>query len=509
MAIIKYNDEINKLICDLFVNNLMEVNEIQKEIKELKNIEVHKIHINRTLRKNNIPSRRKTYIVNKELEQKLCDLYSNTEIDATMISSDNDITVGVLYGILRKNNISLRSEIDQDFDDKICFDYINTNLTQAEIGQKHGICAKTAMNIVKRNDIPEREKILSQKRHESYIKCDDNFFEIINTREKAWTIAVITGDGHVTDNKKNWMHHIVMGINVLDIEILEKIKFFMKAEQPIYKYEQLLKSGNIFYGAGLTICRKKLWDDIVKLGVTNNKSKECKIPKLIPDEFLSDYIRGLVCSDGNFTINTDNQIMFSIASSVKSHLEEIQEVLVKNCGIDYSEVTFSKASCYHLHYTGNDIVRKIFNYIYPNSINYGDIYPRLDRKYNYALKHFDNFDKRIRSRSEGDSPLDQRIFGNPLFKDHECNNKTIQLIGKKKNYKTTYDKLKEFKSKKLEELKLINPNPETFIELMDFENKKDAIDNMTIEEMQEFKKQIVRNKIPTYQNPANLKNSST
>jgi hypothetical protein len=50
----------------------------------------------------------------------------------------------------------------------------------------------------------------------------------------------------------------------------------------------------------LVICRKEMYDDLLRLGGTERKSLTLTWPD-VPDEFLADFIRGYIDGDGSLT----------------------------------------------------------------------------------------------------------------------------------------------------------------------------------------------------------------
>lgn len=391
------------LVCDLVTNEKLTNKEILKKVPW-----VSPAYINRLIKRKNLrePLHKKPVIISAKLEKEICNMYVNTNNTGLVIANHFEIWPAKLYSILKKHNIRLKLDNPtEEHQKEIINAYLNENLSMIDIAKKYNSSIHLIKNIIDKNNIEHRGNIITDKRDDwlknSLIKCNEDFFENLDTPEKCWTAGFITGDGHVT-NGDNWRRCIKITLQKADVEVLEKIKKYLDSEHNIYFDEQIIpKTGNIFYGCNLVICRKKLWEDLNNLGIDCHKSEKFTMPEM-DEKFIPDFIRGVVCSDGGFCITEDNQSLFSIACSVPSFLEEIQTILIEKCNVNKVKILFS-SGCHHLRYGGNENVRKIFNYLYydPNSKIF------LERKYNYIKNHLENLEKGIRTRNIGDPPISQ------------------------------------------------------------------------------------------------------
>ena len=100
------------------------------------------------------------------------------------------------------------------------------------------------------------------------IKCDDDYFEDINTPEQSWLLGFIAGDGSVNND-----YTLRIGLSSKDIHLLERIKGFLKADNEIRRRMVFNKNTQKFYDhCFLTISRKKIYKDLIKWGITPEKS---------------------------------------------------------------------------------------------------------------------------------------------------------------------------------------------------------------------------------------------
>ena len=122
---------------------------------------------------------------------------------------------------------------------------------------------------------------------------NENYFEKIDSPEKAYCLGFWYADGYVETSPNH-----VISIAQIDLQkdILEKIAHEFGSDKPIY--ERKHEKGRIFYV--LQFNGEKLTSDLIKLGCTTNKSLTLQFPtyKIVPIEFMSHFIRGYFDGDG-------------------------------------------------------------------------------------------------------------------------------------------------------------------------------------------------------------------
>lgn len=285
------------------------------------------------------------------------------------------------------NNTKVPKELEKE----ICDLYVS-GLSLASIAPKYKCSTTNIRNICERNNVLRKKS----KPRKQTVECDENYFSVIDSSERAWLLGLIVSDGHISKNNV-----LVIRLSSKDIELLEKANKYLKSTYKIQTHNDFDKRTEKTYDlCSLMIYRKQLATDLKKLGVDNNKSKELKMPN-VPKEFIRDFVRGLVCGDGGWFISETNYISFKLVSSTKDFLKEIQNILIKECDLFDKEIIFD-TGCYKFAYHSED-ARKIFHYLYDDMES--DCY--LSRKYNYAKTYFDNKDKGIKTRRYGQNPVSQ------------------------------------------------------------------------------------------------------
>ena len=154
-------------------------------------------------------------------------------------------------------------------------------------------------------------------------KVNNDFFSIIDTPEKAYILGFILADGHNNIKKRL----LSIQLHPKDVDILEKIVIAMESNNPInfYQYGDNKK-------ACLSINNYKICQDLLKLGLTKNKSYNAKLPK-VPNNLINYLILGIFDGDGsisidktrynkaNFTITGTKDVIFSIVNIIKEECD--------------------------------------------------------------------------------------------------------------------------------------------------------------------------------------------
>ncbi len=157
-------------------------------------------------------------------------------------------------------------------------------------------------NILKNNNIPVRkETIITKQRRLNRRKynVNDNFFDVIDSENKAYWLGFIYADGFINTNDDK----IGISLSIKDIEHLEKFKKDIEFTGNINIYEQ--KQG---YNVGSKYCRilftsENMKKQLIDKGVFELKTDKLKFPteKQVPNKFIYDFIRGYIDGDGCIT----------------------------------------------------------------------------------------------------------------------------------------------------------------------------------------------------------------
>jgi hypothetical protein len=233
-----------------------------------------------------------------------------------------------------------------------------------------------------KNDVIIKEKKFYGEKLRQY-RIDENFFEKIDTKNKAYILGFLLADGHRCKNVKQ----IRLKLQEQDKEILEKIKIAMNYDKPLnYEKRKLITHQNTY---SLIICNSKICDDLENFGIVKNKTFDITIPN-ISDELFIDLFRGYFDGDGWISIYDRKFILpelgiigeYNFILSIKEKIKEL-----------YNIESYIKTDKRHdnriksLVIRKLDDIRKIHQIMYANdslSLN------RKNNKFNEILKEHDN-----------------------------------------------------------------------------------------------------------------------
>lgn len=260
--------------------------------------------------------------------------------------------------------------IDNGYIDHINIDIDKQNLIielysngkgMIEISKDLKVSQQSISNVLYLNKI----SITNKGYHTNYEnKINHNYFEKINSEEKAYWLGFLFADGYV--NEKTYQ--IELTLCEKDLDHIEK---FNKAIESTYKISK--KCIGDFVAYRTNAYSKKLTLDLVKLGCCQNKSLTIKPPNSnqVPDKFIKSFIRGYVDGDGCFSVDK----VFSITGT-KEILDYIICHLRENTDISKAGNFQMTGNAYQWFHNGKKDYKIIHKYLYENSNVY------LTRKYN-------------------------------------------------------------------------------------------------------------------------------
>lgn len=122
---------------------------------------------------------------------------------------------------------------------------------------------------------------------------DENFFKRWSL-EMAYVLGFLYADGYLQKNKRGSSYFCFTST---DKEIIEKIRNLLRSNHKISLRQRSKNNPEWKDSYVLQIGSKTMFDDLKKLGLTQNKSLILEFPN-IPRRFLSDFIRGYFDGDG-------------------------------------------------------------------------------------------------------------------------------------------------------------------------------------------------------------------
>lgn len=224
------------------------------------------------------------------------------------ISMEKASEIGKKYGVTR--NTIFRKMIEANLVNKLylpayCFYTMDEDkeiiYKRYQSGESSELIAKdlclagtTVCKILKNNNIEIRP---SEENKKIYKTQDQNYFENIDNKRKAYFLGLMYSDGNV--HKDN---------NDMKILLLEKDeKVLSEMSKDIYGFEKLNRweTSKNTKMTTFSFYSPKLKEDLIKNGCMPNKSFKIRLPTFLNDELMGHFIRGMFDGDGCCSCNKD------------------------------------------------------------------------------------------------------------------------------------------------------------------------------------------------------------
>lgn len=284
------------------------------------------------------------------------------------------------YNFLRKNNLSSHKEfsrlISLEDENKIKDLYLKGH-TIEEISQILNIKAGTVNYRLK--------KLKITRLNGKVADCNENYFQEIDTPNKAYFLGLLYADGGFTKHKrKNGNYNLTLTLELKkeDKYIIEEFRKQIQSSLPIKENKRKMASfvnnkeyhfikDNFYF----RISCKKMIEDLISLGCVENKTHDLKGIPDIKNEFKKYFLLGFYDGDGIASVGKTGYMGFCGTEAMMENISSFLEIELK---IKHKKVYFNKFNhIYYLQYTTKEEIKKIFEYFY-NDTNI----PYLIRKKN-------------------------------------------------------------------------------------------------------------------------------
>lgn len=256
--------------------------------------------------------------------------------------------------------------------------YSDNQISIINCAKKFKIGKNTLYNYLKENN-----SIKNDKNYQKDITYDKNFFDSIDSEEKAYWLGFIMADGYTKLDKNNNPAQTTIEISKKDINLLDAFKKSIKSNYIIRERSRTTVTGKISEVCSITISSHHLTKQLVSYGVVPNKTYIGFINEEIfgdNEELIFHYLRGYSDGDGTINKNKGNYV-FKLVIRSKSILNTITNWIKKYCNID-PKITIWE-NTYRLSIQNKKDYFIFLEKLYKNA----NIY--LDRKYQNYLSHID------------------------------------------------------------------------------------------------------------------------
>lgn len=269
---------------------------------------------------------------------------------------------------MNKRNFKLEELIINDYENGI---------NNKELCEKYSKHRSTIQQILKRNNVFLRNGSDVSKKYE----INENFFEKIDTQDKAYVLGLIYADG--TISKKFVRINLVESDSHILDDIAKKIFIGNYKISTIKSQTKLWENGKFYISKpqkALIISRKKIVDDLKSLGACERKSFTIKFPNIL-DDFISHFIRGFFDGDGCF-YTSEKYINNNRVDIISNHsfLLELKHIIETNINITVIVKQINNTEMGRLHIYGNRKSKIFLDWIYQDSEL------KINRKYKHYLE---------------------------------------------------------------------------------------------------------------------------
>lgn len=310
--------------------------------------------------------------MNQNLEKLAIEKYKDGHgLSCIQIGKELNVAGITIARILKRNNISIRpyrrSVLPEELHKEVSNLYQNKQLNTHQLAKKYNVSRGCIINILKRNNIKIPPKCDRMRKY----KLNENFFERIDTQEKAYFLGFLYADGY-----NNGFNCVTIGLHQKDRYILQKFCKLLEYEEKIYDYNKRQNISIIYLNS------QKISNDLTNLGCYKNKSLTLKFPSLeqVSERLLPQFIRGYMDGDGCVRFDKKNQGNVSFVGS-NSFIDSLQNLFIKDFNIKgYKRRKKVKNEFSELTIGGNNQSLKILDWLYKDSSIH------LDRKYQKYLQ---------------------------------------------------------------------------------------------------------------------------
>lgn len=257
------------------------------------------------------------------------------------------------------------NKVDAETKNKIIEAYRN-NMSLREIEKEFKVLRATVSKFLEEQNI----KKIKGNHYRKYFH-DFDFFENIDTEEKAYWLGFMFADGYIV-NHENRYGEDSFGLTLAEdsLDSIEKFKKSLHATNPIL-YDNSKSIGQP--QAKIVLTSQKTVNDLIDKGCVKQKSLILQPPKKVPEKLLSHFIRGFFDGDGslmkyNYNNYPSYQIGFTTTYEMAIWLREI---------FGKGDIRKEKRRDFTWYYSigGNRQVLDICHYMYDEATIW------MDRKY--------------------------------------------------------------------------------------------------------------------------------
>lgn len=168
-------------------------------------------------------------------------------------------------------------------------EYLSTSNSLTEICKKYHIDRGTFSKNLKKDGV----EIINRQ---NMTKFNENVFDIIDTREKAYWLGFLYADGAISSSRNT----VELSLKSEDLKHLEKFRDFLECDSNKHIFQDEVR-------CRIAVTNKHLKQALINLGCGPQKSLTLTFPtkEQVPDIYLFDFVRGYIDGDGSVMLGLD------------------------------------------------------------------------------------------------------------------------------------------------------------------------------------------------------------
>jgi hypothetical protein len=209
--------------------------------------------------------------------------------------------------------------------------------------------------VLKNRGVKARSLSVACRRYQ----VDENYFEKIDSHEKAQILGMLYADGC------NMIEHgeLNLGLQKKDAEYLEWVKKCIKSNRPIRFVKKKGAQQDQYH---LRVNSKKICQDLSNLGCVPRKSLILVFPSAdqVPDEFVSSFILGYLEGDGS--VNLTKKMCKAAFYGSDEFIKHLHKYLTDKLGIYFGYEREKSLRCSRITTQSPKNIVILMNWLYSN-----------------------------------------------------------------------------------------------------------------------------------------------
>lgn len=230
-----------------------------------------------------------------------------------------------------------------------------SGIKRKDIIEEYGISNRHYQNVIIKNGGELNKRVNKYSFNEDY-------FEKIDTEDKAYFLGFIVADGSVNEFRLN--------ISQKEPDILFQFEKFINLKDGVRKHTKR----NIHF---LNLTSSKLVNDLNNLGIYQNKTMIVKYPN-IPKELEHHFMRGVFDGDGCISIHkrregsrdTTDRGQVNICSGSRDFIEKYVDQLNEMCGITKNKIRCPRGTYSVIDWGSFSDIEKFYEFFYKDATIY-------------------------------------------------------------------------------------------------------------------------------------------